>query len=274
MVTTQLVRFGLSNQLVVAFKEDNTVAFKHLFLKGFSGVDEDDYSCSIYTQENTYESIFFAIKQYRHLKNISLATLGYGESEDNRTGLKVCKQHYKTGAMFSSNETLNIDSDIETDCIHLDLQVLTTEPEDWAQTSFFRLDFYRLVQVDISFALKGIDLQAVHSREIPDCYLFQNTITFDNTAHSGKIKIYLNSEANIEECKNMNISGSTSQLLLASSWRYLQLSTSPQSKNRLPFAEKTTLHNVCEAYFPFVLCLALQLREALTTSWCLMCSSL
>ncbi|XP_076789453.1 mucolipin-2 isoform X2 [Arvicanthis niloticus] len=208
MVTTQLVWFGLSNQLVVAFKEDNTVAFKHLFLKGFSGADEDDYSCSIYTQEDAYESIFFAIKQYRHLKNISLATLGYGESGDNRTGLRFCKQHYKTGAMFSSNETLSIDSDIETDCIHLDLQVLTKEPEDWAQTSFFRLDFYRLLKADISFALKGIDLQAVHSREVPDCYLFQNTITFDNTAHSGKIKIYLNSEANIEECKNMNISGS------------------------------------------------------------------
>ncbi|XP_052034961.1 mucolipin-2 isoform X2 [Apodemus sylvaticus] len=208
MVTTQLVRFGLGNQLVVAFKEDNTVAFKHLFLKGFSGVDEDDYSCSIYTQEDAYESIFFAIKQYCHLKNISLATLGYGESKDNRTGLKVCKQQYKTEATSSSKETLNINSDIQTDCIHLDLQVLTKGPEDWAQTSFFRLDFYRLVQVDISFALKGIDLQAVHSREVPDCYLFQNKITFDNTAHSGKIKIYFNSEANIEECKNMNISGS------------------------------------------------------------------
>ncbi|XP_076431238.1 mucolipin-2 isoform X3 [Peromyscus maniculatus bairdii] len=213
MVTTQLVRFGLGNQLVVAFKEDNTVAFKHLFLKGFSGSDEDDYSCSIYTQEDVYESIFFAIKQYRHLKNISLATLGYGENEDSRTGLKFCKQHYKTGAMFSSNKTLNIDSDIETDCLHLDLQGLDKEPEDWAQTSFFRLDFYRLVQVDISFGLRGIDLQAIHSREVPDCYSFQNTIIFDNTAHSGKIKVYLNSEANIEECKGMNISGSNCHLL-------------------------------------------------------------
>ncbi|XP_055470331.1 mucolipin-2 isoform X2 [Psammomys obesus] len=209
MVTTQLVRFGLGNQLVVAFKEDNTVAFKHLFLRGFSGVDEDDYSCSIYTQEDAYESIFFVMKQYRQLKNLSLATLGYGEDEDNRTALKFCKQHYKTEAMFSSNETLSIDSDIETECIHLDLQVLAKEPEDWAQESFFRLDFYRLVQVDISFALKGIDLQAIHSREIPDCYIFQNTIIFDNTAHSGKIKIYFNSEANIEECKAMNISGPT-----------------------------------------------------------------
>ncbi|XP_050016178.1 mucolipin-2 [Alexandromys fortis] len=208
MVTTQLVRFGLGNQLVVAFKEDNTLAFKHLFLKGFSGVDEDDYSCSVYTQEDAYESIFFAMKQYRHLKNISLATLGYGENEDSRTGLKFCKQHYKTGATVPPNETLNIDSDIETDCIHLDLQVLDKEPEGWTQTAFFRLDFYRLVQVDISFALRGIDLQAIHSREVPDCYSFRNTITFDNTAHSGKIRIYFNSEANIEECKAMNISGS------------------------------------------------------------------
>ncbi|XP_008824464.2 mucolipin-2 isoform X1 [Nannospalax galili] len=208
MVTTQLVGFGLGNQLVVAFKDDNTAAFKHLFLKGYRGVDEDGYSCSVYTQEDTYESIFFTINQYHHLKNISLATLDYREDEDDRIGLKVCKQHYKRGTMFSFNETLNIDSDIETECIHLDLQALSRNPEDWAQHSFFRLEFYRLLQIEISFSLKGIDLQAIHSRELPDCYVFRNTVTFDNKAHSGKIKIYFNSDADIEECKAMNISGS------------------------------------------------------------------
>ncbi|XP_032726160.1 mucolipin-2 isoform X1 [Lontra canadensis] len=205
MVTTQLVRFGLSNQMVVAFKEENTVAFKHLFLKGYSGTDEDDYSCSVYTQEDVYESIFFVLSQYRQLKNISLGTLGYGENEDNRIGLKVCKQHYKKGTMFPSNETLNIDSDIEKDCVHLDL---SKSPQDWKNSSLFRLEFYRLLQVEISFHLKGIDLQTIHSRELPDCYVFQNTITFDNKAHSGKIKIYFDSEAKIEECKDLNISGS------------------------------------------------------------------
>ncbi|TEA36611.1 hypothetical protein DBR06_SOUSAS12210011, partial [Sousa chinensis] len=210
MVTTQLVRFGLSNQLVVAFKEENTVAFKHLFLKGYSGVDEDEYSCSVYTQEDTYESIFFAISQASILLNLSLGTLGYGKNEDNRIGLKVCKQHYKKGTMFPSNETLNIDSDIEIDCIHLDLQTLSKNPQDWKNSSFFRLAFYRLLQVEISFHLKGIDLQTIHSRELPDCYIFQNTasIIFDNKAHSGKIKIYFDSDANIEECKDLNISGS------------------------------------------------------------------
>ncbi|XP_016001538.2 mucolipin-2 isoform X2 [Rousettus aegyptiacus] len=208
MVTTQLIRFGLSNQLVVAFKEENTVAFKYLFLKGYSGIDEDNYSCSVYTQEDAYESIFYAINQYHRLKDISLGTLGYGENEENRIGLRVCKQHYKKGTMFLSNETLNIDSDIETDCIYLDLQALSKDAEDWKNASFFRLEFYRLLQVEISFHLKGIDLQTILSRELPDCYAFQNTITFDNKAHSGKIKIYFDSDANIEECKDLNISGS------------------------------------------------------------------
>lgn len=48
---------------MVSFKEENTIAFKHLFLKNYSGVDEDDYSCSVYTQEDVYGSIFFAISQ-------------------------------------------------------------------------------------------------------------------------------------------------------------------------------------------------------------------
>ncbi|XP_037355853.1 mucolipin-2 isoform X1 [Talpa occidentalis] len=208
MVTTQLVRFGLSNQLVVAFKEENTVAFKHLFLRGYSGIDEDDYSCSIYTQKDAYESIFFAINQYHRLKNISLGNLDYGENEDNRIGLKVCKQHYKKGTMFPSNETLNIDSDFEVDCVYLTLQNLSQDPQDWKNSPFFRLEFCRLLQVEISFHLKGIDLQTIHSRELPDCYDFQNTIIFDNKAHSGKIKIYFDSEAKIKECKDLNISGS------------------------------------------------------------------
>ncbi|KFO28044.1 Mucolipin-2 [Fukomys damarensis] len=157
--------------------------------------------------------ILMVTTQYHQLKNISLATLDYGENEDKRIGIKVCKQHYKRGTMLSSNETLNIDSDIEIDCVHLDLLTLSESSQAWKQSAFFRLEFYRLLQVEISFHLKGIDLQTIHSRELPDCYVFQNTasafIIFDNKAHSGKIKIYFDSEANIEECKPLNISGST-----------------------------------------------------------------
>ncbi|XP_021238414.1 mucolipin-2 isoform X2 [Numida meleagris] len=209
MVTSQLVFFGLSNQLVVSFKEENTVAFKHLFLKGYSGVDEDDYSCSIYTQQDAYDSIFYVIDQYRQLKNISLGTLGY---EHDGSGLKICKQQYRKGGMLPSNDKPNIDVSTETDCIILKPQELASKnTEVKLNSSFFNLEFYRLIQVKISFKLKGVALQTIHARELPDCYAFQNTITFNNRAHSGKIKIYFNSDTDIQECKDWHILGSVLQ---------------------------------------------------------------
>ncbi|POI31007.1 hypothetical protein CIB84_005241, partial [Bambusicola thoracicus] len=239
MVTSQLVFFGLSNQLVVSFKEENTVAFKHLFLKGYSGVDEDDYSCSIYTQQDAYDSIFYVIdqataepitdarsyidtsnckllslakgqvslltsgavlllNQYRQLKNISLGTLGY---EHDGSGLKICKQQYRKGGMLPSNDKPNIDVSTETDCITLKPQELASKnTEVKLNSSFFNLEFYsfcalcicisvrvfihflktfRLIQVTISFKLKGVALQTIHARELPDCYAFQNTVSIE-----------------------------------------------------------------------------------------------
>ncbi len=39
------------------------MAFKSLFLKGYSGVDEDDYSIAVYTKQSVYDSLHNAIDQ-------------------------------------------------------------------------------------------------------------------------------------------------------------------------------------------------------------------
>ena len=57
----QLVSFGLSNQMVVAFKEENLISFKHLFLKGYN--DQNSGTYSVYTQTDVYEHIYFIIDQ-------------------------------------------------------------------------------------------------------------------------------------------------------------------------------------------------------------------
>ncbi|XP_073401026.1 mucolipin-2 isoform X2 [Dendrobates tinctorius] len=210
MVTTQLVLFGLSNQLVVSFKEENTMAFKHLFLKGYTGVDEDDYSRTVYTQRDLYDSIFYVIDQYRQIGNLSLGTVSY-DNEDKRKGLKICKQHYHRGIIHPSNDTTYIDPTVETECLHLEPPELlaNSPPQDRAiNSSFFNLEFYRLLKVEISFRLKGINLQTIRVRELPDCYVFHNKITFNNQAHSGKVKIFFESDATIQDCKDWQISGS------------------------------------------------------------------
>ncbi|XP_069006103.1 mucolipin-2 [Embiotoca jacksoni] len=206
MVTTQLVLFGLNNQLVVAYKEENTVALKNLFLKDYSGVDEDDYSVAVYTQHGVYDRLFYVLDQYSQLGQLSVGPISYADDEDGKLQpLIICKEYYKRGSVDPSDEAYDIDAHLETDCMSLDLK--TKNQWRTRNSSFFDLDFYRLVDIKITFQLEGINLQTVRSRELPDCYLFYVTITFDNQRHSGKVKIFLDIDAQSSACKDWKISG-------------------------------------------------------------------
>lgn len=65
----------------------------------------------------------------------------------------------------------------------------------------------RLINVTVDFQLKAINIQTIINNEIPDCYTFAITIVMDNMAHSGKVKISLQNQASIKECKDPNVSG-------------------------------------------------------------------
>ncbi|XP_037624837.1 mucolipin-2 isoform X1 [Sebastes umbrosus] len=206
MITTQLILFGLSNQLVVSYKEENTMALKNLFLKDYKGVDEDDYSVAVYTQQNVYDSLFYVLDQYSQLGRLSVGPIGYGEDEDGRLlPLIICKEYYKRGSVEPSEEAYDIDAQLERVCMSHDPK--TANQWKTQNSSFFDLDFYRLVNINMTFQLKGINLQTVRSRELPDCYLFYVTITFDNQCHSGKVKIFLDIDAQSYACRDWKISG-------------------------------------------------------------------
>ncbi|KAL7854513.1 hypothetical protein SRHO_G00167030 [Serrasalmus rhombeus] len=205
MITTQLVLFGLSNQLVVAYKEENLMAFKNLFLKSYSGVDEDDYSVAVYTKQSVIDNIFYVLDQYSQLDQLSVGPVSYAEENRRLLPLVICKESYRLGSVESSDESYDIDAQTEKVCLTWDPKSIAT----WRTNSstFFELDFYRLVNVEISFTLKGINLQTISSHEPPDCYMFAVTITFDNQCHSGKVKITLDLDAVSSACKNWKISG-------------------------------------------------------------------
>lgn len=206
MITTQLILFGLNNQLVVSYKEENTMALKNLFLKDYSGVDEDDYSVAVYTQQSVYDSLFHVMDQYSQLGRLSVGPISYAEDEGgNRLPLIICKEYYKRGSVEPSEEAYDIDAQLETVCLSHDPK--TVNEMRTQNSSFFDLDFYRLVDIKITFQLKGINLQTVRRRELPDCYSFYVTITFDNQCHSGKVKIFLDIDTQSSACRDWNISG-------------------------------------------------------------------
>ncbi|XP_058393880.1 mucolipin-1 isoform X5 [Diceros bicornis minor] len=149
VVTVQLILFGLSNQLAVTFREENTVAFRHLFLLGYSDGADDTFAA--YTREQLYQAIFYAVDQYLLLPDVSLG---------------------RSSSASYKNLTLK---------------------------------FHKLINVTIHFQLKTINLQSLINNEIPDCYTFTVLITFDNKAHSGRVPISLETQADIQECKHPSV---------------------------------------------------------------------
>ncbi|XP_068095223.1 mucolipin-3-like [Hyperolius riggenbachi] len=207
LVTIQLVLFGLSNEMVVTFKEENTVAFKHLFLKDYKDAREDTYA--VYRQEDVYNHITFTIQRYLELRDISVGNHAYDKGTKGVSGMTVCKKFYKQGGIFPGNDTFDIDPKIKEECFTIKPMTPINDPALQEKFWNMTLDFYRLVTVEIKFKLKAINVQTIRHHELPDCYDFTVTITFDNKAHSGQIKITLDNDVGIQECREWHISGSS-----------------------------------------------------------------
>uniref|UniRef100_A0A671PJJ7 Mucolipin-1-like n=1 Tax=Sinocyclocheilus anshuiensis TaxID=1608454 RepID=A0A671PJJ7_9TELE len=190
IVTVQLVLFGLSNQMVVAFKEENTDSFRHLFLRDY--VDDSEEPLCVHTQRDVYDHIKYAIEQYLVLPQTSVGRYAYVQgSALNDSALYLCQRYYRKGTIDPVNDTFDIDPHVVT---------------GGSSLSVF-LSLLRLINVTIQFQLKAINIQTIINNEIPDCYTFSITILFDNKAHSGKVKLSLLNEASIKECRDTNVSG-------------------------------------------------------------------
>lgn len=56
----KLVSFGLSNEMMVTFKEENIRSLKHLFLKGY---EDQDKNYAVYTSTEVYDHLNYIINQ-------------------------------------------------------------------------------------------------------------------------------------------------------------------------------------------------------------------
>uniref|UniRef100_A0AAY4C043 Polycystin cation channel PKD1/PKD2 domain-containing protein n=1 Tax=Denticeps clupeoides TaxID=299321 RepID=A0AAY4C043_9TELE len=205
IVTAQLVLFGLSNQMVVIFKEENTATFKHLFLRDYD--EGSDEPLAVYTQGDVYEHINYTVEQYLALAETTVGRYAYVYGVGvNGSALSLCQQYYKRGHIDPANDTFNIDPHVVTDCVGVTPQ---SSPFSTLSSAYrnFTIKFHKLINVTIQFQLKAINLQSIINNEIPDCYTFIVTIVLDNKAHSGKVKITLDNHASITECKDPSISG-------------------------------------------------------------------
>ncbi|XP_022613601.1 mucolipin-3-like isoform X2 [Seriola dumerili] len=204
IITIQLVSFGLSNEMMVTFKDENLMTFRHLFLKGYK--DHRLGSYALYTKADVYDHIDYIINRYIDLQNLTVGNLAYERADGEYTPLSVCQEFYRNSSIDPGNGTFDIDPHIDKDCISI-YPVQLFGNRSLATHFNFSLDFKRLLSVNIYLTLKTINLQTVRHHELPDCYDFHIMIMFDNHAHSGKIKVDVKNDVRIYECRDWNVEG-------------------------------------------------------------------
>lgn len=57
----QLVSFGLSNEMMVTFKDENLMTFRHLFLKGYK--DQQLRNYALYTKADVYDHVDYVVNR-------------------------------------------------------------------------------------------------------------------------------------------------------------------------------------------------------------------
>ncbi|XP_077373384.1 mucolipin-3 [Festucalex cinctus] len=206
LITAQLVSFGLSNEMMVTFKDENLMTFRHLFLKGYK--DHQRGGHVLHTKYDVYDHIYYIIDRYIKLQNLTVGNLAYERVDGEYTPLLVCQEFYRNSNIDPGNETFYIDPHIDTDCFSI-YPVLPLDNNSQATPLNFSLDFRRLLSVNVYFTLKTINLQTVRHHELPDCYVFHVVITFDNHAHSGSIKVGVGNDVTINECRDWNVEGTS-----------------------------------------------------------------
>ncbi|KAK9979021.1 hypothetical protein ABG768_012468 [Culter alburnus] len=205
IITIQLISFGLSNEMMVTFKEENLIAFKHFFLKNYKDSNKD---YALYTRHEVHDHILYVIRRYLHLQNLTVDNHAFERIDDMFTPLSLCQDFYRHAKISPASETGLYHSSSKFKCISI-YPISPYKNDSLDNDMNLTLDFQRLLAVNIHFKVKAINVQTVRHQELPDCYDFNINIMFDNNAHSGKIKISLSSHVQINVCKDWNVSGST-----------------------------------------------------------------
>ncbi|KAM9323247.1 mucolipin-3 isoform 3-T3 [Pholidichthys leucotaenia] len=107
IITAQLISFGLSNEMMVTFKDGNLMTFRHIFLKGYKGQWMGSYA--LYTKTDLYEHIHYIIDTYANLQSVAVANLAYERVDGQYSPLSVCQVFYRNISIDPANDSFNID---------------------------------------------------------------------------------------------------------------------------------------------------------------------
>ncbi|XP_072161713.1 mucolipin-3 isoform X1 [Bemisia tabaci] len=203
-VTIQLCLFAHSRYNHVNYSWDNRISFSHLFLKGWDTTREVNAyppalgPMAVYKKDTFFESLDFALTGYANLSD-AIGSYSYTSDDNTMTAPVLCFHHYKDGIIFGFNESYVFNSEIDTQCISVNISDAAAKGGEFSIINYLKdanieVNFAALVKVELFFSLKTVNFRAAGPITPPDCYKFDIVISYDNTDNDGQMLIDLTAD--------------------------------------------------------------------------------
>ncbi|XP_022653922.1 mucolipin-3-like isoform X4 [Varroa destructor] len=153
---------------------------------------------AVYTKKDFYRHLDTVVRRYTNVTKTAVAPLGYDTKDGELGNLTFCKTQYGLRHMTPYNEILIFDNIQQTECLTVEMlwkkndkQWQNFSMKDYAEKNNFSLEFERLIQANVMFALKTVYLKSMSPFDLPECYKYDVNVKYNNAAHDGQILITL-----------------------------------------------------------------------------------
>jgi mucolipin len=218
LVTAQLMIFGFDMSSYLSQEGNMIVSFREIFLTNWDPVREvmayppaaGPYA--IYTKEDFYSSVDYAIRQFSNISDMTIGSFGYAintsDTNRNMSDITIRRQRYAMGDAQPSDYVYIYDNEIVNDKLIIG-ELYPPNDQRWF-THFsafdyfnkhnFSLNFDRLLLIELILPLRTIYLNSLAKYDAPKCYDVNVSIVYDNTEHDGQMIVSLNAYQKRHDC--------------------------------------------------------------------------
>jgi len=220
-VTLHICSIGKDKYQLLSHQRNMVITFRELFLINWDASREvTQYppptgAYAVYTRDDFYATIDYAIKAYSSLTLTSLGSFGYIEKPNKVSPIILTFNEFQSGQDFPFNFTYNYNYEKITRKYVVDVDHPPGHSywnnfsiENLLKNNNSDVNFDTLLSLTLEFNVRTIYLSAVQLKSQPLCFEIRINIFFDNNLHDGQIPISLTGKSDMHECHG-NIKDST-----------------------------------------------------------------
>ncbi|XP_068230064.1 mucolipin-3-like isoform X2 [Palaemon carinicauda] len=202
LVTAELVMFAKDVGFHHGYHSDTTTTLSNLFLKGWDTTHEilsyppSRGPMAVYRQSEFYDYMDFAILNYGHIRDVSMAAYDHAFQNGKIIPAVFCVEEFRNSASnaTSGHAVVSVNGTLITKCIDIppsEVDYPNFSLKNFLKAGNFSVNFELLSHAKLHFLIEAVRLRVQYPDNYPDCHLINGSLVLDNAIGGSQMLVDL-----------------------------------------------------------------------------------